>query len=142
MLWQWLEPNDAFQDLPIWRALVIATAMSLRRHHAGTLIVPMSLIRDAYQVEIFGGLTDAGEEVLHVYLEADPNVLRERLKGRVPPADSPGTSEPALDRAVRRVDAASSPQPISRTGRSCCVRTAWRRPSAPTKCSPRLACAG
>jgi hypothetical protein len=35
------------------------------------LIVPMSLIRDAYRAEILGCLTDAGEEVLHVFLEAD-----------------------------------------------------------------------
>jgi hypothetical protein len=46
---------------------VVATALSLRRHHADTLIVPMSLIRDAYQAEILGGLADAGEEVLHVF---------------------------------------------------------------------------
>jgi hypothetical protein len=47
------------------------------------LIVPMSLIRDAYRAEIFGGLADAGEEVLHVFLEADVGVLRERLNARV-----------------------------------------------------------
>jgi hypothetical protein len=31
---------------------------SLRRHHADTLIVPMSLIRDAYRAQILGGLAD------------------------------------------------------------------------------------
>ena len=35
--------------------LAVATALSLRRHHADTLIVPMSLIRDAYRAEILGG---------------------------------------------------------------------------------------
>jgi deoxyadenosine/deoxycytidine kinase len=44
---------------------------------------PMSLIRDAYRAEILGGLADAGEEVLHVFLEADVGVLRERLNARV-----------------------------------------------------------
>ena len=43
----------------------------------------MSLIRDAYRAEILGGLADAGEEVLHVFLEADAGVLRERLNARV-----------------------------------------------------------
>ena len=76
MLWKWLRPNDDFQDLPSWRELVIATALSLRRHHTETLIVPMSLIRDAYRVEILGGLADAGEDVLHVFLETDVAVLR------------------------------------------------------------------
>jgi len=83
MLWKWMPPNDDFQDLPSWRELVIATALSLRRHHADTLIVPMSLIRDAYRAEILGGLADAGEEVLHVFLEADAGALRERLNARV-----------------------------------------------------------
>ena len=43
----------------------------------------MSLIRDAYRNEILGGLAGAGEEVLHVFLEADAGVLRERLNARV-----------------------------------------------------------
>ena len=43
----------------------------------------MSLIRDGYLAEILGGLADAGEEVLHVFLEADAGVLRERLNARV-----------------------------------------------------------
>jgi hypothetical protein len=83
MLWKWVPPNGDFQHLPSWRELVVATAVSLRRHHAETLIVPMSLIRDAYRTEILGGLADAGEEVLHVFLEVDASVLRERLNARV-----------------------------------------------------------
>jgi hypothetical protein len=83
MLWKWMPPNGDFQHLPSWRELVVATALSLRRHHADTLIVPMSLIRDAYRAEILGGLADAGEEVLHVFLEVDADVLRERLNARV-----------------------------------------------------------
>ena len=57
MLWKWMPPNDDFQDLPSWRELVVATALSLRRHHTSTLIVPMSLISDAYRDEILGALT-------------------------------------------------------------------------------------
>jgi broad-specificity NMP kinase len=83
MLWKWMPPNGDFQHLPSWRELVVATALSLRRHHAETLIVRMSLIRDAYRAEILGGLADAGEEVLHVFLEVDADVLRERLNARV-----------------------------------------------------------
>ncbi len=83
MLWKWIPPNGDFQNLPSWRELVVATALSLRRHHADTLIVPMSLIRDGYRDEILGGLADAGEDVLHVFLEVDAAVLRERLNARV-----------------------------------------------------------
>src|SRR5215831_5653047 len=82
MLWKWMRPNGDFQHLPSWRELVVATALSLRRHHAETLIVPMSLIRDAYRTEILSGLADAGEQVLHVFLEVDAGVLRERLNAR------------------------------------------------------------
>src|SRR6516164_7406846 len=83
MLWKWMPPNGDFQHLPSWRELVVATALSLRRHHADTLIVRMSLIRDAYRAEILGGLAAAGEQVLHVFLEVDAGVLRERLNARV-----------------------------------------------------------
>jgi hypothetical protein len=106
MLWKWMPPNDDFQDLPSWRELVVATALSLRRHHADTLIVPMSLIRHAYRAEILGGLADAGEEVLHVFLEADVGVLRERLSARAPIPHSQGTNQPALEWAMSRVTAA------------------------------------
>jgi predicted kinase len=83
MLWKWMPPDGDFQHLPSWRELVVATALSLRRHHTQTLIVPMSLIRDAYRAEILGGLAAAGEEILYVFLEADAGVLRERLDARV-----------------------------------------------------------
>jgi hypothetical protein len=107
MLWKWLPPNDDFQDLPSWRELVVATALSLRRHHADTLIVPMSLICDAYRAEILGGLADAGEEVLHVFLEADAGVLRERLDARVDGIpDNFETSQSAREWALSRIDAA------------------------------------
>ena len=61
MLWKWMRPDGDFQHLPSWRELVVATALSLRRHHADTLIVPMSLIRDAYRAEILGGMTGVDE---------------------------------------------------------------------------------
>ena len=106
MLWKWMLPNDDFQHLPSWRELVVATALSLRRHHADTLIVPMSLIRDAYRTEILGGLADAGEGVLHVFLEADASVLRERLNARGPIPGNPETGQSAREWALNRVDAA------------------------------------
>jgi predicted kinase len=97
MLWKWMRPDGDFQHLPSWRELVVATALSLRRHHAKTLIVPMALIRNAYRAEILGGLADAGEEVLHVFLAADAGVLRERLNARV---TQPGTN---WDQAARKM---------------------------------------
>jgi predicted kinase len=106
MLWKWLEPGADFQDLPSWRELVVATAVSLRRHHADTLIVPMTLISDDYRTEILGALADAGEGVLHVFLDAEPGVLSERLNARAN-AEASG-SESALEWTLKRVDAAGA----------------------------------
>jgi hypothetical protein len=114
MLWKWMRPNGDFQHLPSWRELVVATALSLRRHHADTLIVPMSLIRDAYRAEILSGLADAGEEVLHVFLEADAGVLRERLNARVTDPGSPEWDQAAREFGMTGVDemvAAAARQP-------------------------------
>jgi predicted kinase len=105
MLWKWMRPNGDFQHLRSWRELVVATALSLRRHHADTLIVPMSLLRDDYRAEILGGLADAGEELLHVFLEADAGALRERLNARAPIPDNPDNPE-ARGFGLRYVDAA------------------------------------
>ena len=107
MLWKWLPPTDDFQDLPSWRELVVATALSLRKHHADTLIVPMSLIRDTYRAEILGGVADAGEQVLHVFLEAEAAVLRKRLDARVDGIpDNFETNQSAREWALIRIDAA------------------------------------
>ncbi len=106
MLWKQLPPDGDFQHLPSWRELVVATALSLRRHHADTLIVPMSLIRDAYRAEILGGLADAGEEVLHVFLEANADVLRERLNARVLLPGNPEADQSTRVFGLEQVDAA------------------------------------
>lgn len=112
MLWKWVRPNDDFQDLPSWRELVVATALSLRRHHAHTLIVPMSLVRDTYRAEILDGLANAGEKVLHIFLEADPDVLRKRLSTRTPVPGNPDSAQSAHEWALSRMDpTASTRQP-------------------------------
>jgi predicted kinase len=114
MLWKWMRPNGDFQHLPSWRELVVATALSLRRHHADLLIVPMSLIRDAYRAEILGGLADAGEEVLHVFLQADASMLRKRLNARVTHPDREW-DQAAREFGMTGVDemvAAASRQPV------------------------------
>ena len=115
MLWKWIPPDGDFQNLPSWRELVVATALSLRRHHADTLIVPMSLIRDGYRDEILDGLTDAGEDVLHVFLEVDAAVLRERLNARVTHPDGGEWDDFARELGMTGLDeivAAAGRQPV------------------------------
>jgi hypothetical protein len=106
LLWKWMRPAGDFQHLPSWRELVVATALSLRRHHADTLIVPMTLIRDGYQAEILGGLAAAGEEVLHVFLDADGDVLRRRFTDRVTHPGNPEADQQAREFGLSHLDAA------------------------------------
>ncbi|GFM95682.1 hypothetical protein Sfulv_04930 [Streptomyces fulvorobeus] len=43
-----------FQELPIWRRLVVDTAAALLAELPGVLVVPMTLLRQEYRDEIFG----------------------------------------------------------------------------------------
>nr|WP_167308426.1 NUDIX hydrolase [Streptomyces tendae] len=78
-----------FQDLPIWRRLVIDTAAALLAELDGTLVVPMTLLRQEYRDEIFGGLAARRIEVRHVLLAPAETILRERIASRATPDDLP-----------------------------------------------------
>lgn len=78
-----------FQDLPIWRRLVIDTAAALLGELGGTLVVPMTLLRQEYRDEIFGGLAARRIAVRHVLLAPAETILRERIAGRDVPPDLP-----------------------------------------------------
>ncbi|MCK1818697.1 NUDIX domain-containing protein [Streptomyces sp. XM83C] len=75
-----------FQDLPIWRRLVIDTAAALLAELGGTLVVPMTLLRQDYRDEIFGGLAARRIPVRHLVLTPAETILRARIAGReIPP---------------------------------------------------------
>ncbi|MGW5050378.1 DUF6985 domain-containing protein [Actinokineospora sp. NPDC004072] len=93
-------------------------ALSLRRHHSHTLIVPMSLIRDAYREEILSGLADAGEEVLHVFLDADAEVLRRRLSARVPSHAEPASAKAGTRMGTEPYGPGRQRPPAARHGRA------------------------
>src|SRR6188472_1308673 len=57
-----------YQDLPIWRRLVVDTAAALLAELGGVLVVPMTLLRQEYRDEIFGGLAARRIPVRHVLL--------------------------------------------------------------------------
>ncbi|MFG3100889.1 NUDIX domain-containing protein [Streptomyces sp. NPDC048182] len=84
-----LAETGDFQDLPIWRRLVIDTAAALLAEVGGTLVVPMTLLRQEYRDEIFGGLAARRIEVRHILLAPAETILRERIAGRPVPADLP-----------------------------------------------------
>nr|WP_240929566.1 NUDIX hydrolase [Streptomyces coryli] len=66
------------RELPAWRRLVVDTAAALlAQMGGGALIVPMTLVSQAYRDEIFGGLAARSIAVRHVLLRPEETVLRE-----------------------------------------------------------------
>ncbi|WP_338145632.1 NUDIX hydrolase [Streptomyces scabichelini] len=82
-----------FQDLPIWRRLVVDTAAALLAELGGVLVVPMTLLRQDYRDEIFGGLASRRIPVRHVLLAPAETILRERIAGREVPVDMGGAPD-------------------------------------------------
>jgi hypothetical protein len=78
-----------YQDLPIWRRMVVDTAAALLAEVGGVLLVPMTLLRQEYRDEIFGGLAARRVTVRHVLLAPAETILRERIAGREVPPDLP-----------------------------------------------------
>ncbi|MEU0369213.1 NUDIX domain-containing protein [Streptomyces sp. NPDC006283] len=82
-----------YQDLPIWRRLVVDTAAALLAEVGGVLVAPMTLLRQDYRDEIFGGLAARRIAVRHVLLAPDETILRARIAGREAFEDDPAESE-------------------------------------------------
>ncbi|MEW2286715.1 NUDIX domain-containing protein [Streptomyces sp. NPDC047841] len=78
-----------FQDLPIWRRMVVDTAAAMLAELGGTLVVPMTLLRQEYRDEIFGALAARRIAVHHLLLAPAETILRERIAGREIPPDLP-----------------------------------------------------
>lgn len=96
---------DDFQDLPIWRRQVVDTAAALLAEVGGVLVVPMTLLRQEYRDEIFGGLAARRIEVRHVLLAPDETILRERTAGREEFRDDPEGNERVRQWAYDHIDA-------------------------------------
>ncbi|MCD2468379.1 NUDIX domain-containing protein [Streptomyces sp. NPDC059810] len=86
---------EDYQDLPIWRRLVVDTAAALLAELGGVLVVPMTLLRQEYRDEIFGGLAARRIDVRHVLLAPEETILRQRIDGRADYGD------PDVDARVR-----------------------------------------
>ncbi|MER5279948.1 NUDIX domain-containing protein [Streptomyces sp. NPDC002809] len=80
-----------FQDLPIWRRLVVDTAAALLAEVGGVLVVPMTLLRQEYRDEIFGGFASRRIAVRHVLLSPEETILRQRIAHRAEFPDDSGT---------------------------------------------------
>ena len=74
-------PVDDFQDLALWRRLVVAGVRLLRTVRR-TVIVPMAFSNAAYLDEVRSGIARFEPEVLHFCLVAPLAVVNERLAHR------------------------------------------------------------
>jgi len=83
LLRNWHPPGlvvDDFQDLSVWRRLVVETATGLLRDLGRPLIVPMTVLRPEYFDEIVGGLRGAGASVHHFCLVAGRDEVMRRAR--------------------------------------------------------------
>jgi 8-oxo-dGTP pyrophosphatase MutT (NUDIX family) len=93
-----------YQDLPIWRRLVVDTAAALLAEVGGVLVVPMTLLRQDYRDEIFGGLASRRIPVRHVLLTSDETILRSRIAARDDADDDPEGGERARQWAYQHIE--------------------------------------
>ncbi|WP_329113554.1 NUDIX hydrolase [Streptomyces sp. NBC_01465] len=82
-----------YQDLPIWRRMVVDAAAALLAEVGGVLVVPMTLLRQEYRDEIFGSLAARRIPVRHVLLTTDETILRQRIAAREELEGDPEGSE-------------------------------------------------
>ncbi len=76
-----LPATDNFQHWPPWRPLVVETARRVLEYTGGTLVMPMTVLVEAYWREISEGLARYGIPVRHFVLHADQKTLRGRIDG-------------------------------------------------------------
>lgn len=94
-----------FQDLPLWRSGVVEALHQAATSHPGPVLVPMTIVNDAYFDEIVGVLRERGVDVRHYALVASPETLRKRLRSRLEYVRSGGRRETwAMQQILRCVD--------------------------------------
>lgn len=79
---------DNFQDEPLWRSINRDMLLHLSKNFEGTILVPMTLVREEYYGEIIGGLRQQGADVRHFVLCARAETVRKRLRKRLEGANS------------------------------------------------------
>jgi len=72
-------PTGDFQDLPLWRHLVVETMSGLAQQYPHPWVVPMTLINAEYRAEILDGIRSRGVEVCEVVLTLPAGQLRARI---------------------------------------------------------------
>ncbi|MFH8371672.1 NUDIX domain-containing protein [Streptomyces sp. NPDC018031] len=87
-----------YQDLPSWRRLVVDVGAALLAEGGGPLVAPMTLLKQEYRDEIFGGFAARRIPVRHVLLRTDETILRRRVAEREEVSGDPEAGESARRR--------------------------------------------
>lgn len=77
-----IDAVDDFQDLVLWRRLVVDVARLLTDTYGRSLVVPMTVWRHEYFTVITDGLRHIDPALLCVRLTASAEVLRQRILAR------------------------------------------------------------
>ncbi|GAB2546385.1 P-loop nucleotide/nucleoside kinase family protein [Gracilibacillus alcaliphilus] len=72
-----------FQDYPEWRKINYQLLYSLANEYEGTIIVPMTLIKQQYYQEIIERLAEQGIKIKHFIIHAQKSTLIKRLNKRL-----------------------------------------------------------
>lgn len=70
---------DDFQDLSPWRRLVPTVMSEIRRLTDMNLVAAQSVLVEDYWTELMEGTGSHGDRVMHVVLDCDEDVLRQRI---------------------------------------------------------------
>jgi len=73
-------PVTDFRHWESWRVLTPLVADELIRFSGQGLVAPQTVLEEDYWDELLGGLRARGHPVVHVVLEADEPVLRQRIE--------------------------------------------------------------
>lgn len=82
------EETDDFQDIELWRVLVVETARRVKEKYNKNLIVPMTIYKSQIFDYIKEGFEEIDSETFHFCLMASYDVIHRRLEMR---GDTPGS---------------------------------------------------
>lgn len=79
---QSVEKHDDFQHYPEWRKVTIEVARQIKARHHLNLIIPMTIWRPEYFLEVTKGLKDIDKDFKHFCLVASMETIHQRLDTR------------------------------------------------------------
>jgi adenylate kinase family enzyme len=76
------EKTNNFQDIGIWKTLVVDVAKRLKRQYNKNIIVPMTIYNKEYYQYIVNGFKAIDQQTYHFCLVAKEETIHERLRKR------------------------------------------------------------